>query len=557
LLKDFFTKKKTFCKRLKLKVSVVDNEGKLKRTKDVFLEIADAIGNLNDKGDRIDIAEKIFGDTGFYILPLLEKKSKGIRELIQEARNLGLVIDNIPADDLNRVYAKLFDLDKRFQGTKNSIASQFIPFINTEIIPSIDKAREHWDKFSEAFGYYTSDAVGFELQQLREYKASIQKELNDLTSEYNKLENQTSSWFWNFLFGPIDINEKLKKAGELFEKIKKLKEELLRFEGILNKEEIRYFDTRKVGANFENITEDLKENTKEFEAVDKKLTPTFDSSWLSSFQNSITNVTTLVDNLCIAFENLILLKDEINTTSQTIPVAGKIPTPGKPAATPPSYAEPYDNMREGSDQAAGEATSAWDNFFDGFRSQIENTERVASDSWSEMGSAMADPALDAFSSMQDGFGTLFNALLTDADNSRAVFQAFFDDIKNAFFNLISQMMAKLAMSGLLKMLSSLIPGFGGLLGSIGGGLELPFFKEGGIAGLGTKSLPKIPHAQKGLITRGREPIPAILHPDGLCLKDMWLNSSVQWQSGYSITCPCHHCHQCHYQPMLVPELQRQ
>ena len=82
--------------------------------------------------------------------------------------------------------------------------------------------------------------------------------------------------------------------------------------------------------------------------------------------------------------------------------------------------------------------------------------------------------------------------------------------------MIADMMAKLAMAGLFKFLGALT-GASGFFGFLGGSMGLPFFKEGGIARSGAKSLPEIPQAQHGLMTKGRGPIPAILHPDEVVL----------------------------------------
>lgn len=76
-----------------LGVSVVDNNGKLKSADVVMGEVADKFEGLKDGAGKTAVSMAIFGKSGASIIPLLNDGSDGLREMTDEARRFGLVID--------------------------------------------------------------------------------------------------------------------------------------------------------------------------------------------------------------------------------------------------------------------------------------------------------------------------------------------------------------------------------------------------------------------------------------------------------------------------------
>jgi hypothetical protein len=118
--------------------------------------------------------------------------------------------------------------------------------------------------------------------------------------------------------------------------------------------------------------------------------------------------------------------------------------------------------------------------------------------------------------MQASFSFFFQDILTQTKKSSDIIKDFFKSIRDAFFKMLADMAAK-------RLFASI---FGAAIGggSAGGfglfqGLGMLFQgirgkKYGGFAT--GESLPKLKepvHAQRGLVTKGVGPIPAILHPD--------------------------------------------
>lgn len=76
-----------------LGVELTDGQGRLRATDDILADVADALLQVEDGADRVRIAQKLFGDQGVRMLGLLLEGSEGMRRLRDEARALGLVMD--------------------------------------------------------------------------------------------------------------------------------------------------------------------------------------------------------------------------------------------------------------------------------------------------------------------------------------------------------------------------------------------------------------------------------------------------------------------------------
>ncbi|QSH40919.1 hypothetical protein P0136_10720 [Lentisphaerota bacterium ZTH] len=90
-------------------------------------KIADALQDVENKGDRLRIAQEIYGRSGSKIVNLLNRGSKGISEDRQDARNTGNVVkakDLKAAEDFND---ELLRFKSIFSGVTKIVGSSLIP----------------------------------------------------------------------------------------------------------------------------------------------------------------------------------------------------------------------------------------------------------------------------------------------------------------------------------------------------------------------------------------------------------------------------------------------
>jgi hypothetical protein len=144
--------------------------------------------------------------------------------------------------------------------------------------------------------------------------------------------------------------------------------------------------------------------------------------------------------------------------------------------------------------------------FNGTIIEINKALQDLHDEWKLNCDAIKDYTKDLATDIKDSFSDGIFNILSQTHSWKEALDGIWDDIKNAFFRMVSEMIAKWLAFQVIK-----------TVGNFFTGGALSFFKEGGLAGFGPGSLPKIPHAAQGLLTKGNGPIPAILHPDELVI----------------------------------------
>lgn len=110
-----------------LGISVQNADGSFKSTEDVLLSTIDALSNMQDETQRNALANSVFGKSYQEILPLLNSGSDGIRQLMDEAEQYGMVM----SDDAVKASAAFEDSLTKLKGTitgvKNALMSQLLP----------------------------------------------------------------------------------------------------------------------------------------------------------------------------------------------------------------------------------------------------------------------------------------------------------------------------------------------------------------------------------------------------------------------------------------------
>lgn len=138
----------------------------------IFFNVADKFSQMEDGGQKTALAIKIFGRAGTEMIPILNQGSAGIKELMEEAKKLGVVLteENVKAlSDFNDAQKKL---DSATQGLKMTIAEQLAPAL-TDIIEKttawymankelIDSKIKEWMQYA-AIGFQTIAATMLDL----------------------------------------------------------------------------------------------------------------------------------------------------------------------------------------------------------------------------------------------------------------------------------------------------------------------------------------------------------------------------------------------------------
>jgi len=112
-----------------LGVEVVDNQGKLKDAKRIFLEIIDAYDNVESSTARAALAQRIFGRSGIDLVPVLNMQRSEIEALIVHLHRLGGAWTKEGAEAAEAFQDAMTNLDTALKGIKIAILTEFGPVI--------------------------------------------------------------------------------------------------------------------------------------------------------------------------------------------------------------------------------------------------------------------------------------------------------------------------------------------------------------------------------------------------------------------------------------------
>jgi len=120
----------------RLGISVVGADGRLKGTVPIMLEIADKLRAVQSETEKAGLVAQIFGArAGTQLLPLLREGSRGIEELMQKAKDLGIVISTEDAARAAEFTDRMTDMKALIKGISLTLGNDLI----VNLLPIVEK----------------------------------------------------------------------------------------------------------------------------------------------------------------------------------------------------------------------------------------------------------------------------------------------------------------------------------------------------------------------------------------------------------------------------------
>jgi DNA-binding protein YbaB len=129
-----------------------------------FLQIADAIKNIENPTERAAAAMSVFGKSGQSLLNVLTMGREGISEMAADADLLGISFDRVEAAKVEAANDALERMGKVFKGIANQIAIQLGPFIAelaNRFVGTATSGRNMGDIVGKAFEMIAGGAAFF------------------------------------------------------------------------------------------------------------------------------------------------------------------------------------------------------------------------------------------------------------------------------------------------------------------------------------------------------------------------------------------------------------
>ena len=113
----------------KLGVAVQDENGALRETEPVLMDVIKALQLMGDETERNAISSTLLGGTGEKLIPLYNDNSQAIEHLMDRKRELG-VLTGDEIENLKKVSEAMVDYEEKTNYAKDTLAKDFAPALS-------------------------------------------------------------------------------------------------------------------------------------------------------------------------------------------------------------------------------------------------------------------------------------------------------------------------------------------------------------------------------------------------------------------------------------------
>ncbi len=192
----------------KMDISVVDAQGNLKTTNEVFFEMSDWMSKEGiPDTEKLAVATNLLGRRGAELIPVLKKGREWFEKMGDEAQKLGLVLDKEMIRTLKETDDAMTKMQGSMQGFRMILATQTIPALNvairqwTEWMVVINKVSQ------EIMGMAEKEELAGVLERTSETVLKMNARLREQRTELKELKEQgiTSGATYEYLERTIKL----------------------------------------------------------------------------------------------------------------------------------------------------------------------------------------------------------------------------------------------------------------------------------------------------------------------------------------------------------------
>lgn len=129
----------------KLGISVTDVDGNMRSATDVFYESLDALSQIENETERDQVAMDLFGKSADQLAGIIDDGGQALKEYGDEAKNLGLIMEQDTIDSLNEMNDTLDKLKGNFKGSFAKLGASVAKAFG----PALEKASGLLETFAE------------------------------------------------------------------------------------------------------------------------------------------------------------------------------------------------------------------------------------------------------------------------------------------------------------------------------------------------------------------------------------------------------------------------
>lgn len=126
-----------------LGVSLKDNSGNLRSTRDMMRDVAEGMLDVKDPAEKLRLAFKLFDSEGVAFVNMLDKGAVGLDSLMSKADSLGSILSQKTVEDVQRANDAFSLLGITLLGVRDKMAGA--------LAPSLEKFANWWTEFMSSF----------------------------------------------------------------------------------------------------------------------------------------------------------------------------------------------------------------------------------------------------------------------------------------------------------------------------------------------------------------------------------------------------------------------
>lgn len=138
-----------------LGVEIANTDGSLRNAKDVFMDVIDALGGVENYTQRDAIAMTLLNESAQKLNPIIKQGSSVMKMYAQDAHNIGYVMDSEMLDTLDKVDTSLKKYNFQIEAGQNAMSEKFAPALT-----------EFYNEFGDTFSQLAQDAADSGLIEL-------------------------------------------------------------------------------------------------------------------------------------------------------------------------------------------------------------------------------------------------------------------------------------------------------------------------------------------------------------------------------------------------------
>lgn len=154
----------------RLGIKLKDGKGNLRAVDDIMSDVVNNLQGMEDGAKKTSIAMDIFGKTGKDMIPIINQGVDGIEALRQEARDLGLVLDEVSVKAGAELGTNIDKLKAMVRGLWRSAIGPLLPAINQMV-----KSLSAWFRANGALiKQKIQDYIGYAIDAVKTLGSTLQ-----------------------------------------------------------------------------------------------------------------------------------------------------------------------------------------------------------------------------------------------------------------------------------------------------------------------------------------------------------------------------------------------